>query len=120
MSDDTIIMDEEVIKDLREALNKKFNIMLEYFIEDSATYMSKIKEGIKDNNVKKIISASHPLKSSSRQVGAMLLGKLSEYIELRSRELEETGGSLAELNENVIELEAVLEKTLVEYKKILI
>jgi HPt (histidine-containing phosphotransfer) domain-containing protein len=80
-------------------MQDKFTMMINYFLEDASIYINEIKKGFAENDLKKIISNSHTLKSSSIQVGAVSLSQLSKTIEEMGRELaEKSDNNIAELN----------------------
>lgn len=74
--------------------------MVELFRKTSATYLSKMKEALRKNDRDQIREEAHKMKSSSRLLGAFLMGETCEFLEKNSASL-----SANEIRKNLGELE---------------
>lgn len=87
------LFDLNSLAEAKRTMKAKFGTMVQYFLEDSESYIIAIKEAITANNVEAIISPSHTLKSSSKQMGAERLSNISKEIEAMAREQTSAGKS---------------------------
>jgi len=78
---DVPIFDDVVFEDIKTSLGDKTPLMIQYFLEDTDIFMSQFKKAYDDSDFNKIIDITHSIKSSSRQIGAVRLGEISERIE---------------------------------------
>ena len=112
MSNQSTVLDEAVISEVKDMMKDKFPTMLSYFIEDSEMYVKQTEEGFAANSAEEIVSPAHTLKSSSKQMGAMLLSDIAKDIEANAREIVNGNGELDNLKPRLPELKDALEKTL--------
>lgn len=91
------VLDMEVLDSVKDLMQERFGEMLEYYIEDSAMYFSAIKESCENDDVESAIRPAHTLKSSSLQMGAIRLGKISEQIELSAKASFDNGRNVDEI-----------------------
>lgn len=82
----TTIIDQTILAEAKETMKAKFPTIVAYFLEDSEVYIDNIKEGISAVNIEKIVSPAHTLKSSARQMGAILVSEIAKEIEHLARE----------------------------------
>jgi HPt (histidine-containing phosphotransfer) domain-containing protein len=75
------VIDMNIYNEAREMMKDKFPTLVGYFLEDAAEYISAIKSGVAGENVQHILTASHTLKSSARQIGAAKLSLYAAQIE---------------------------------------
>lgn len=85
------LFDLDALAEAKETMKAKFPTMIQYFLEDSESYIAAVKASIEANNVEGIIAPSHTLKSSSRQIGAQRLSNIAKNIESLSREQASLG-----------------------------
>ena len=114
----TEILNQEIISEAKDMMKDKFDKMVEYFLEDSITYVNQVEEEFNNNNAEGVVPPSHTLKSSSKQMGAMLLSEISADIELTSREIVKGNGSLEDIKDKITVLKDALGKTQEAYKEI--
>ena len=82
---DEEIVDLEALEDARSAMQDKFGTMLEYYLEDSESYLNAISAALPDGNAEVIATNAHSLKSSSRQLGAVAVSDIAREIEEKAR-----------------------------------
>ena len=110
--DDIKLIDFEILDDVKGLVNNdKFPVILNYFLEDLDNYVADIVKGLENSDVKAIINASHTLKSSANQIGAIMLGNISSIIEEKGVDIEKGKGIIAEMKYMVHELELVASDT---------
>lgn len=78
-------VDLEALEEARSAMEDKFATMLEYYLEDSESYLSAISAALPDGNAEVIATNAHALKSSSRQLGAVAVSDIAREIEEKAR-----------------------------------
>lgn len=101
------VLDVDAVQEAKAIMKAKFPIMVQYFIEDSETYIANIREGVAQSSVEKIVSPAHTLKSSARQIGAVYMSDLAKEIETIARAQCEVGqGNMAPFIEKLSQLEA--------------
>lgn len=82
------------------------------YLQDSHGYINEIKQSFSNRDAEGIIQSAHPLKSSSEQVGAMMMAKLACQIETMSRAIQdEEIESLEDIAIPLDQLEASFIKT---------
>jgi HPt (histidine-containing phosphotransfer) domain-containing protein len=91
---EALIIDQTIMSEARAMMKAKFPTMVQYFLEDAATYIADIRAGIDEKSVEKIISPAHTMKSSSRQMGAMRLSDIAKDIEHLARDQLASGGDI--------------------------
>jgi len=69
----------------QEMLGNKLPTILNYYLEDAASYIDRIAESIARHDPMGAVAPAHTLKSSSRQLGAMALADLAEQVETAAR-----------------------------------
>lgn len=74
-------LDAETLDALREIMGENFNLIIETFLSSSEGLIEDLKNGFSTMDFSVINKAAHPLKSSSRQVGAIDLATCAEKIE---------------------------------------
>jgi HPt (histidine-containing phosphotransfer) domain-containing protein len=83
------ILDLEALQEAKAMMKAKFPTMVQYFLEDSQSYLEEIQTGISQANLSKLIPAAHTLKSSSRQMGAILMSDMAKNIEALARDISD-------------------------------
>tara|TARA_B100001564_G_C20537139_1_gene622583 strand:+ start:95 stop:511 length:417 start_codon:yes stop_codon:yes gene_type:complete len=66
---------------IKNVMGDRFGMMLELFIQDGNKYIRTIKEGLAENDVEKIRSPAHTIKSSAKQIGIKAIYEAAEKIE---------------------------------------
>ena len=110
-------INQKIALELKKSLGGKFPIMIGYYIEDAEIYCKNIEIGLAEKDNKKVASSAHPLKSSSRQIGAVSLGDMAGYIEEKAIEAGESG-DLSFLHEKITSLKEALDKVISELRNI--
>ena len=82
----TEILDLAAVNVAKEMMKEKFPTMLEYFVEDSETYIASVRDSIAANSAEKIVSPAHTVKSSSRQMGATKMADIAKELEALARD----------------------------------
>jgi len=83
MSD--VVLDTTVFNEIKELMGDAMGTLVEKYHSQSATYVSEIREGIAAGDAERVARAAHPLKSSSKQLGAMQISELARIIELEAK-----------------------------------
>jgi HPt (histidine-containing phosphotransfer) domain-containing protein len=81
MSSDLEVINISIVEQARELMTSRFATMVKYFIEDTEMYISEIKRGIEEKSAEVVLSPSHTIKSSAKQLGAERVSKTAEEIE---------------------------------------
>jgi len=89
----TDILDMTAIAEAKAMMKAKFPTMVQYFLEDSESYIASIREGIAAVSAEKIVSPAHTLKSSARQMGAMRVSEIAKDMEALAREQSSAGNN---------------------------
>lgn len=99
----TVCMD--VIETLRELADEDtpdfLKDLIDSFLDDAPERLEAIRAGIQANDLATVLQASHALKSSSANLGALQLSNLCGVIEAQARR-----GNIASLEEKRIEAQA--------------
>ena len=106
------------VEEARSIMQDKFPLMIEYFLEDTSTYMNSINEGLAANDAEKVQSPAHTIKSSAAQIGADKVSNLAKQIEHMAKEIlngdsqnfEEISSLFEKLKEAFAEAEPELKK----------
>lgn len=80
------ILDHIAVNEAKSTMKAKYPLMIEYFLEDSQTYIENIKNAIASNQIEQIVAHAHALKSSARQMGAIRMSDISRTMEELGRE----------------------------------
>lgn len=116
--DDLPIINEDEYDAVKAAIGDKIKLMLEYYIEDTEGYAKQIADAYSAGDFGEILVATHTLKSSSKQIGAVRLGQISEDIEYKGKKLRDEGiTDVKELAEGLEELPKIIEETLNLYRE---
>jgi HPt (histidine-containing phosphotransfer) domain-containing protein len=87
----TGILDMTALNEAKEMMQTKFPTMVQYFIEDSDSYIGLMHDGIATKSAEKIILPAHTLKSSARQMGAVRMCEIATTMEALAREQSANG-----------------------------
>ena len=106
-----VILDENVLADLKDIMEDEFIEVLQLFLDESVTLMADVHAGFSDET-DTLVRAIHTLKSSSRNVGAMQLGEVSEKIEALAKtgDIDAAKLLLDELQQIFIDTHALIKK----------
>ena len=77
------IINHEYLAEARSVMKDKFPTMIEYFLEDSATYINSIKDGLAANDAAQIAAPAHTIKSSAGQLGAEKISEIANVFSIR-------------------------------------
>lgn len=61
-------------------LKNELPLAIDEYLEDAAEYISRIHQGLEENDSEKVARGSHPLKSSSRSFGLVAMAQIAEAI----------------------------------------
>ena len=75
------ILNEKIIEESKSLMGENFIIMMQYFLEDVSADIHNIKDGISEQDSKKIRTSAHTIKSSSKLVGAENMSEVAVKIE---------------------------------------
>ncbi len=105
-----------MMNEMKELLGQAFETFIDNYLKASQDYMNAINVGVKERDREMIRSAAHPLKSSSKQVGAKHVGSIAEVIEkkIMTVDVSEIHAEITELEDSYKQLKSLLE----QHKKI--
>lgn len=115
---DVVIIDLAAINEAKETMKAKFPTMVQYFMEDSESYIESIREGIAAVSSERIVSPAHTLKSSARQMGAIRMSEIAKLIEMIAREQADANqNNMAPFSELLTLLKTAFEDTKTAYQQ---
>ena len=79
----------KTVEESQATMKDKFPTMVQYFIEDTTTYINNIQEGLAEKSASKVKSPAHTIKSSAKLFGASKISELAEKIEHLACDIEE-------------------------------
>jgi HPt (histidine-containing phosphotransfer) domain-containing protein len=87
------LIDMSVIENLKSLSKDKAFLanVIDVFVKDTPIIVSDIEKAFKNKSAETLRSAVHKYKSSSRQLGATVLGNLCYEVELAAKEYKHTG-----------------------------
>jgi HPt (histidine-containing phosphotransfer) domain-containing protein len=111
VKDITVLIDNEVLDELKSIMEDDFGELLQVFLEESVTLMSDIHAGFEEES-EDLSRSVHTLKSCSRNVGAMQLGRIAEVMEERiiNKEIDSAKSQLENLQEVFTKSHAEIKK----------
>lgn len=74
-------LNKQVFDTLKENMGEVLPMLMDAFLEDSTILLQEIHDGIKTSNTENILSATHTLKSSAKNMGADQLSAYCSEIE---------------------------------------
>lgn len=80
-----ILIDIDALKSTRTVMKQKFQRIIEYYFEDTAVYLDAIADGLQKADATMIVPAAHTIKSSSRQLGAVVLANAAADLEMAAK-----------------------------------
>lgn len=80
-----VILNIDTVNNFKDIMQENTGMVLENYLEDAKGYVDILGKNLKLENIDEIIATSHKLKSSSRQVGAEMLGEIAADIEEHAR-----------------------------------
>ena len=101
------VIDMYVFTEAKALMKAKFGMMLQYFLEDAAEYISVIKKGVGGNDMNSLTTAAHTLKSSAGQIGAIRLSAAAAEIE----EMARSGGNCESISALLPGIDAAFAET---------
>jgi HPt (histidine-containing phosphotransfer) domain-containing protein len=108
---DAPVLDISVFAEARDAMRDRFGKVISFYLEDTTSYIEKIRSGLGTQNAEAIVPPAHTIKSSSRQLGAIRLSELAKDIELTCRDIVKGNGSLESIPAKFEQLEAAFDET---------
>lgn len=80
------LLEMSLFEESREIMGAKFPRILEYYLEDTATYLEQAQHDLADNGAyMRLMVPLHTIKSSSRQLGALAIADIASAMEERVR-----------------------------------
>ena len=116
---ETPIFEQACLDDMRDVMGDQFKMIIEYYLDDASNYLEQIKTGWQDSDDKSIVAAAHPLKSSSRELGAIELSDIAKRIEENARLAEQDDNRMSSIGPLVDELDVCFGKARSELRTLL-
>ncbi len=109
--DGSVPLDRTTLETLRELMGEEFPELVDSFLEDTESLLSQIEQGLAGRDVACVHRASHTLKSTSANFGAMNLSMLAKELDTVARDgrLPETHETLQRLRIEFQRVRQVLE-----------
>lgn len=105
------LLDEIVMEEARATMRDKFPRLIEYYLEDTESYLQKMDAALQENDPIALVPPAHITKSSSRQLGLMRVAEIAAYIESTSRSALRGECGILPLTQNLSELKAAFDHT---------
>ena len=80
-----MVVNEKSLEQLKFYLEEQLFIVLEKYIADGSDYVARMRECLQAGDLKALADLAHPLKSTSKQIGADAVAATAEQIELNAR-----------------------------------
>lgn len=106
--DELPLFTEASLSELRGASPDRCRKLLEYYLEDVPSSVSRIEAALAAKKTRAIFEAAHSLKSSSHQIGALRLGQAAQVVE----EAAHGSTSIEDIGELVRQMHALVAPTL--------
>ena len=117
MAQESEIINIETLDTAKNLLGDRFSLIIKYFLEDTQAYLSEIAKGLKDKNIR-VISSSHTIKSSAKQLGIDRVSEIAKQMEILCREIIDSNNQNWESLEKLYNsLNKELEKAIPELNK---
>ena len=84
------IINTSTVNTTKELMGDRFPMMIKYFLEDLQMYMEEIARGFKEKNIQIVLSSSHTIKSSAKQLGVDRVSDVAKQLETLCREMIDT------------------------------
>jgi len=112
------IIDLSIVEETKSVMKDKFPMMVEFFLEDGEEYINAIKKAMEAKDASQVVSPSHTIKSSAKQLGAIKLSEYAKKAEELSRSIsEEKNGDISELQSICDSLYQSFDEVVPELKK---
>ncbi len=109
------LYDPQVLNEVKSVMKARFSVVLQYFLEDSEGYVNTIKSAVANSNAAEIVLPAHTLKSSAKQMGAMLLSARAQRVEELARNA--SSDTIDKIKTLLGDLDSVLAATSAQYSK---
>lgn len=86
---DESVLDPESVENARSVLKADYPAMVRIFIQNSYERFEEIRAALKEGDALSIVRPAHTLKSTSRQMGALIMGNTAMRIEAAAKELSQ-------------------------------
>ena len=114
------ILNKDVLKETHDMMKTGFPDMVRFFLEDSASHLKTIRSDIDEKDTQKIITPARAIKSSGRQLGAILVSETAKDIEATVRNIDADNSSdMDMLSQKLDRLASHLEQTETRLKQYL-
>ena len=104
----------QIFDDFLELMGAEANVVLLKHCKIAQDYLQAIAAGIRGKDFRAVADSVHPLKSSSQQIGAVLVAKLAGNIEKISREQEPDPQVLRDLFDQLKQQQDLVEKIITQ------
>lgn len=108
---ENLIIDLAALRSAHTTMKTKFLKIINYYFEDTETYLDVITTGLMKGDINQIISALHTIKSSSKQLGADVMAAEAAEIEAYSRIVLMENSGMSPLKEKIDKLKKTYEIT---------
>ncbi len=81
------IINTSTVNTTKDLMGDRFPMMIKYFLEDLQMYMEEIARGLKEKNIQIVLSSSHTIKSSAKQLGVDRVSDVAKQLETLCREM---------------------------------
>jgi len=105
------LIDIDALKGAKNIMKQKFPKIIEYYFEDTATYLASIGEGLQKHDASLIVPASHTIKSSSRQLGAHTLADAASKLELTAKQVLKGEGDFSLVQTAASDIHSIFDRT---------
>ncbi|MDZ4811878.1 MAG: ATP-binding protein [Pseudomonadota bacterium] len=78
-------IDMTVVRDLMDLMGSDFHDLIRVYLEDAPNNLSALERAAKTNDIDALVAPAHSLKSTSANLGALLLGDMAKRIEQGAR-----------------------------------
>jgi signal transduction histidine kinase/CheY-like chemotaxis protein/HPt (histidine-containing phosphotransfer) domain-containing protein len=78
-------IDMNVVRDLMDLMGSDFHDLIRVYLEDTPKNLSALERGAKSNDIDALVAPAHSLKSTSANLGALLLADMAKRIEQGAR-----------------------------------
>ncbi len=112
------IINYSVMLETKSIMKDRFPQMIGYYFEDTENYMKNLQEAINNNEIDKVVSQSHTIKSSSYQLGVQKVSDIAgemEVLALNNTASDELFAKLKDLN---LHLNNAYQESVPELKKL--
>lgn len=97
------LIDKKSVRELKDFIKDKFSSVVEVYLTNSKVYVERVKDGYAQADIQQVVDAAHPLKSSSGNLGLVVLSALC-------RDIEHTGNAVLNGEDDISSLKDMVER----------